>query len=592
MNAAGMPSLLPVAAPAVAAESPGVAVDSTDAGAFMALLVQAMPLPVPPDTSLPMILLEIDGGNLSLPLLEDAEWAPAVVTDTLPELQLDTAPVPVPAIALDGVGDEAPSMEFPGLVLSPGVPALATPVPPPEPATAPVRSPLPKPALARPQSPAASEGMTPSQKPKLQKRAAEIRVSREPASPIPMTRAHTEVPAEVNPLQVPPAAVLPEVAIPRVQAPAMQSIEAPETPVARPPSNERAPVAPAAPTLIPMPPLPWMDQRAPVLFPMPPMEPRAPMAPPTPTPQATPVPAPAAMAAMAQLAMVTPARPELRVLGEAPVLTVSKPADQESPSENPQVTIVDRTSPTLKALGLVLDGIIASGGGIRPAPERTATRTSRTEAEPTTPASDPEQAVVIKKLVVTASEEAPAPTRRQSAAAPVPAETIAASAPAAPPAGFDSAPRELGGRESVTTGDTARPAPLASPRKQFGAVPGHHVTLEVENGAEDRARIRVSVHGGVVRATVLSNAALGIRLSDHVDELRRALADRGFHDTTLTLQRAEPPAAAATLLEHEGEHPQSGGRNKNRDDNPYYGPRHKPADDRPRQQRRPEPEEE
>ena len=90
---------------------------------------------------------------------------------------------------------------------------------------------------------------------------------------------------------------------------------------------------------------------------------------------------------------------------------------------------------------------------------------------------------------------------------------------------------------------------------------------------------------------MLSSAELGTRLSDHVDELRRALADRGVHETTLTLQRAEPPAATATLPEHDGANHQGGRQSKNRDDNPYYGPRHKPADDRPRQHRRPEPEE-
>jgi hypothetical protein len=245
--------------------------------------------------------------------------------------------------------------------------------------------------------------------------------------------------------------------------------------------------------------------------------------------------------------------------------------------------IVDRSSPTLKAIEFVLEGLRAATG-------RPASPDPLPESQPQALAQVPAKGIAITELVVGAGEDAPLPARRL-APDPVVSEAPAAPPPPLPLVPMETAPREWAGTESVATTETRENTQVASPRKPLVQAPGNHVTLEVESGTADSARIRVSVHGGVVRATVLSSADLGIRLSDHVDELRRALADRGFHESTLTLQRAEPPASGAPLPERESGHP-GGRQGRNRDDNPYYGPRYKSADDRPRQHRRPEPEEE
>jgi hypothetical protein len=579
MNAAGM-SLLPIAAPAApATESAGLPVDSAEAGAFMALLVQAMPQPATPDAVLPMIPLDPESGNLPLAMIEEIEWIPDPETLNLPELLFDPVPVPLPAGTRACEEAETPLLEFSEAVTTVIDPTESDPPPTPRGAT-PSRSPSPFPqALAsKPFPPRAVPSETPSPRavrsetpppravpselpspraaaPRVHttsEGASETASPRETAPSRPTKREAEEQVPDSAPDGGPPAIVLPEVAVPLTGGAVQVRVSHPEAPLVRRPSIDGARLAPTAVN-----------------------PPKAPAIP--------------ALPVLSALQALSTLRALREMSGPAAPVSPKVALERESGPDSPP-TIAEKSSPTVKAVELVLDGMLALTEQSRPATHRQALRDARPDFQPAAPA--PEKGMVIKELVVAVSEEAPAPARRHTASAPAVADPVV-PVPSVPaqPAGFDSASRERAGSDSITSAESSNTAPPASPRKPLAAAPGNHVTLEVENGGDDRARIRVSVQGGVVRATVLSNAELGTRLSDHVDELRRALADRGFHETTLTLQRAEAPAATATLPERDGGHHQGGRQSKNRDDNPYYGPRYKPADDRPRQYRRPEPEE-
>jgi hypothetical protein len=75
------------------------------------------------------------------------------------------------------------------------------------------------------------------------------------------------------------------------------------------------------------------------------------------------------------------------------------------------------------------------------------------------------------------------------------------------------------------------------------------VTLTLDgapNGGSDPMRIRISVHNGIVRATILSASSQSARLSEHVTELKDALEDRGFRSASVAVQTPGAGPAAIT----------------------------------------------
>jgi len=87
-------------------------------------------------------------------------------------------------------------------------------------------------------------------------------------------------------------------------------------------------------------------------------------------------------------------------------------------------------------------------------------------------------------------------------------------------------------------------APLVDP-----AVPGvgrrDQVVLQL---ADDLGRIRVSVRGETVRATLLPNdGALATRLTAEARSLERSLSDQGFSDARVTVQPPRPAPDAAPI---------------------------------------------
>jgi hypothetical protein len=141
-------------------------------------------------------------------------------------------------------------------------------------------------------------------------------------------------------------------------------------------------------------------------------------------------------------------------------------------------------------------------------------------------------------------------------------------------------------RDGVPTEAAGRPldVPVPMPSSQ-------RVTLELGENAREPMRIRVSVHGSTVRATIVSGAGQAAQLSQHTTELREALEDRGFRTASVAVQAAgagsaTPPRAETGFDQPRDQHPDRPDRE------PRERDRHQAMDDRPRRQRRSHPEEE
>lgn len=219
----------------------------------------------------------------------------------------------------------------------------------------------------------------------------------------------------------------------------------------------------------------------------------------------------------------------------------------------------------------------------------------------------PEVAVPTPPAAPKAEVEAPR-VRPEQPAAERDAETkLKAARPEAAPTPAPVSVSEAAARTLTTTVDRGESSPQVTtdlPRPATETAPGprglrptgHQVTIELDGNSADSTRIRVTVHGNAVRATVLSGAEQSGRLSMHADELTRALEDRGFRSASVSVRTAgEGPMLVASSRGDAGNSPQDERpthRGPQREAAARDGERKSATDDRPRQQRRPDPEEE
>jgi hypothetical protein len=119
------------------------------------------------------------------------------------------------------------------------------------------------------------------------------------------------------------------------------------------------------------------------------------------------------------------------------------------------------------------------------------------------------------------------------AAAPTPGGSTAPG-PAAPIHVTDAAPRSLATALTVATGD---PRPVATPEPARALPRMDQVTVDLKDEAGDHGRLRLTVQGSSLRATILPNdPELATRLNDGLRELRQNLSDQGFAAPRISVQ--------------------------------------------------------
>lgn len=142
-------------------------------------------------------------------------------------------------------------------------------------------------------------------------------------------------------------------------------------------------------------------------------------------------------------------------------------------------------------------------------------------------------------------------------------------------------------RAMTAVSATSAPSPVIDVSPPPPADSPHHATVDLALGDGLTGRLRITVRGEVLHATILADAVNAALLQLELPALRRALREHGFQEAHLTVR--VPPGMTgpeALSARREASHPDQGGRDARPDQRPFTD------DDRPRDRRRHPTEEE
>lgn len=103
-------------------------------------------------------------------------------------------------------------------------------------------------------------------------------------------------------------------------------------------------------------------------------------------------------------------------------------------------------------------------------------------------------------------------------------------------AGAASAAAATTGRASTAPTGGVAPAVAPTPDQPPAPPPPQTVTVRFDGPTGSEHRIRVSIRGDLVHATILTDAQSAPRLEQSLPELQRALADRGFSESRVSVR--------------------------------------------------------